>query len=171
MWSPIVAVSHAVPYSPIASIMSRSVSCCLVTMMTISHAVTYSPIGSIMSRRVSCSLIISHDVSYCLIVSDVSCCIIQSLRIQNVSYCLMLSHNCLLLSSALSCPSFPVSFIYRVSSNLVYTPCGFNRLRGHNYKKTYYPEDLFCANIIRDIRISCVSSSDFEYVISVISSH
>ena len=76
-----------------------------------------------------------------------------------------------LLSSALSCPSFPVSFIYRVSSNLVYTPCGFNRLRGHNYKKTYYPEDLFCANIIRNIRISCVSSSDFEYVISVISSH
>ena len=40
-----------------------------------------------------------------------------------------------------------------------------------NNKKTYYPEDLFCANIIRDIRISCVSSSDFEYVISVISSH
>ena len=37
--------------------------------------------------------------------------------------------------------------------------------------KTYYPEDLFCANIIRDIRISCVSSSDFEHVISVISSH
>ena len=57
-------------------------------------------------------------------------------------------------------------YIYRVSSNLVCTPCGFNRLRGHNYKKTYYPEDLFCANIIRDIRISCVSSSDFEYVIS-----
>ena len=78
-----------------------------------------------------------------------------------------------LLSSALSCPSFPVSFIYRVSSNLVYTSCGFNRLHGHNYKKTYYLEDLFCAtcNIIRDIRISCVSSSDFEHVISVISSH
>ena len=48
-----------------------------------------------------------------------------------------------LLSSALSCPSFPVSFIYRVSSNLAYTLCGFNRLCGHNYKKTYYPEDLF----------------------------
>ena len=75
-----------------------------------------------------------------------------------------------LLSSALSCPSFPVSFIYRVSSNLVYTPCGFNCLCGHIYK-TYYPEDLFCANIIRDIRISCESSSDFEHVISVISSH
>ena len=76
-----------------------------------------------------------------------------------------------LLSSALSCPSFPISFIYRVSSNLVYTPCGFNCLCGHIYKKTYYPEDLFCANIIRDIRISCQSSSDLEHVISVISSH
>ena len=60
------------------------------------------------------------------------------------------AHSLSLLSSALSCPSFPVSFIYRVSSNLVYTPCGFNCLCGHIYKKTYYPEDLFCANIIRD---------------------
>ena len=38
----------------------------------------------------------------------------------------------------------------------MYTPCGFNRLRGHNYKKTYYPEDLFCANIIGDV-ISVIS--------------
>ena len=41
-----------------------------------------------------------------------------------------------LLSSPLSCPSFPVSFIYCVSSNLVYTPSGFNCLCGHIYKKT-----------------------------------
>ena len=85
MWSPIVAVSHAVSYSPIASIMSRSVSYCLMmsndvplylmvshsvsyglTMSPIvseSHAVSYSPIGSIMSRSVLYCLIKSHDVS------------------------------------------------------------------------------------------------------------
>ena len=89
------------------------------------------------------------------------------LNLINVVFACSLS----LLSSALSCPSLPVSFIYRVSSNLVYTSCGFNCLHGLNYKKTYYPEDLFCANIIRDIRISCVSSGDFEHVISVISSY
>ena len=83
----------------------------------------------------------------------------------------VLARSLSLLSSALSCPSFVVSFIYRASSNLVYTSCGFNRLCGYNYKKTYHSEDYYCADIIRDIRVSCVSNSDLEHVISVVSSH
>ena len=58
--SPIVSVSHAVSYSPIGSIMSHNVSCCLIMFHDIvfSHSVSYS----LMSHDVSCCLIMSHSV-------------------------------------------------------------------------------------------------------------
>ena len=75
-----------------------------------------------------------------------------------------------LLFSALSCSSFPVAFIFRICSDLGYTTTGFNRLFGHNFKKSYYPENHYCADIIRNIRLNEVNNSDLEHIVNVVSS-
>ena len=40
----------------------------------------------------------------------------------------------------------------------------------NSYKKTYFPEDLYCANVIRSIRLMWHSNTDLEHVVSVVSS-
>ena len=75
-----------------------------------------------------------------------------------------------LLFSALSCSSFPVAFIFHICSDLAYTTTGFNRLFGNNFKKFYYPEDHYCADIIRNIRLNEVNNSDLEHIVNVVSS-
>ena len=55
-----------------------------------------------------------------------------------------------LLFSALSCLSFPVTFIFRVCSDLAYTTTGFSHLFGNKFKKIYYPEEHYCADVIRN---------------------
>ena len=75
-----------------------------------------------------------------------------------------------LLFSALSCSSFSVAFIFRICSDLAYTTTGFNRLLGNKFKKTYYPEDRYCADIIRNIHLSEVNNSDLEHIVNVVSS-
>ena len=45
-------------------------------IVSVSHVISYSPIGSIMSRSVSCCLIISHDVYDCdelVLVRELGC--------------------------------------------------------------------------------------------------
>ena len=72
------------------------------------------------------------------------------------------------------CPvhHFPIAFIFRVCSDLSYTSVGFNRLFGNSFKKLHYPEDYYCANVIRTIRICGVFNSDFEHniIVNVVSS-
>ena len=75
-----------------------------------------------------------------------------------------------LLFSALSCSSFPVAFIFRICSDLAYTTTGFNRLFGNKFKKIYYLEDHYCADIIRNIRLCQVNNSDLEHIVNVVSS-
>ena len=77
-----------------------------------------------------------------------------------------------LLRSALACPSFPASYIFRASSGLVYTCVGFNTICGNPYKKVYFSEDMFCANVIRNIRLSYghLSNVELEHIVRVVSS-
>ena len=76
-----------------------------------------------------------------------------------------------LLFSALSCLSFPVAFIFRICSDLAYSTTGFNCLFGNKFKKIYYPEDHYCADIIRNIiHLSEVNNSDLEHIVNVVSS-
>ena len=75
-----------------------------------------------------------------------------------------------LLFSALSCSSFPVAFIFRTCSDLAYTTTGFNCLFGNKFKKNYYPEDCYCADIIKKICVTEVNNSDLEHIVNVVSS-
>ena len=83
---------------------------------------------------------------------------------------LISAHSSSLLFSALSCSSFAVAFIFRICSDLAYTTTGFNRLFGNKFKKIYHPEDRYCADIIRNIRLSEVNNSDLEHIVNVVSS-
>ena len=56
-------------------------------------------------------------------------------------YNFVYSQSCSLLHCALSCSSFPVSHVFRDSSRLAYTFCGFNLTFSSELLKTYYPED------------------------------
>ena len=75
-----------------------------------------------------------------------------------------------LLFSALSSSSFPVAFIFRTCSDLAYTTTGFNCLFGYKFKKNYYPEDCYCADIIKNICMTEVNNSDLEHIVNVVSS-
>ena len=75
-----------------------------------------------------------------------------------------------LLFSALSSSSFPVAFIFRTCSDLAYTRTGFNCLFGNKFKKNYYPEDCYCADIIKNICMTEVNNSDLEHIVNVVSS-
>ena len=84
----------------------------------------------------------------------------------------ILSRSFSLLRSALACPSFPASYIFRASSGLVYTCVGFNTICGNPYKKVYFSEDMYCANVIRNIRLSYghLSNVELEHIVRVVSS-
>ena len=75
-----------------------------------------------------------------------------------------------LLFSALSSLSFPVAFIFRTCSDLAYTTTGFICLFGNKFKKNYYPEDCYCADIIKNICMTEVNNSDLELIVNVVSS-
>ena len=75
-----------------------------------------------------------------------------------------------LLFSALSSSSFPVAFIFCTCSDLAYTTTGFNCLFGNKFKKNYYPEDCYCADIIKNICMTEVNNSDLEHIVNVVSS-
>ena len=84
----------------------------------------------------------------------------------------ILSRSSSLLRSALACPSFPASYIFRASSGLVYTCVGFNTICGNPYKKVYFSEDMYCANVVRNIRLSYGhrSNVELEHIVRVVSS-
>ena len=84
----------------------------------------------------------------------------------------ILSRSFSLLRSALACPSFPASYIFRASSGLVYTCFGFNIIFGNLYKKVYFSEDMYCANVVRNIRLSNghQSNVELEHIVRVVSS-
>ena len=75
-----------------------------------------------------------------------------------------------LLFSALSCSSFPIAFIFCTCSDLAYTTTGFNCLFGNKFKKNYYPEDCYCADIIKNICMTEVNNSVLEHIVNVVSS-
>ena len=75
-----------------------------------------------------------------------------------------------LLFLAFTCLSFPIAFIFRTCSDLAYTTTGFNRLFGNKFKKNYYPEDCYCADIIKNICMTEVNNSDLEHIVNVVSS-
>ena len=75
-----------------------------------------------------------------------------------------------LLFSALSSSSFPVVFIFRTCSDLAYTTTGYNCFFGNKFKKNYYPEDCYCADIIKNICMTEVNNSDLEHIVNVLSS-
>ena len=72
------------------------------------------------------------------------------------------------LSSILFVMSRPIHFC--ICSDLAYTTPGFNRLFGNKFKKTYYPEDRYCADIIRNIHLCEINSSGLEHIVNVVSS-
>ena len=84
----------------------------------------------------------------------------------------ILSRSFSLLRSALACPSFPASYIFRASSGLVYTCVGFNIICGNLYKKVYFSEDMYCANVVRNICLpnSHQSNVELEHIVRVVSS-
>ena len=69
-------------------------------------------------------------------------------------------------------PSFPASYNFRASSGLVYTCVGFNIICGNLYKKVYFSEDMYCANVVRNIRLSngYQANVELEHIVRVVSS-
>ena len=72
-----------------------------------------------------------------------------------------------LLFSALSCSSFPIAFIFCTCSDLAYTTTVFNCLFGNKFKN-YYPEDCYCADIIKNICMTEVNNSVLEHIVNVV---
>ena len=66
----------------------------------------------------------------------------------------------------------PHIYIFRASSGLVYTCVGFNINCGNLYKKVYFSEDMNCANVVRNIRLSNghLSNAELEHILRVVSS-
>ena len=76
---------------------------------------------------------------------------------------LISAHSSSLLFSDLFCSSLSVAFIFCICSDiqLVFSVCLATNLR----RFSYYPEDRYCADIIRKyIRLSEVNNSDLEHI-------
>ena len=91
-----VSLSHSVSY---CLMMSHNVSCGV--LFVVSHAVSYSPIASIMSRSVSCCLIMYHNISWCLTVSHTTSQYLLLCQCPML-YDTVLSNPCLVMSHTVS---------------------------------------------------------------------
>ena len=76
----------------------------------------------------------------------------------------------LLVSATTKCPSNIVRFVFSSSVNLCYTATGYNSLFGDSHSKQYFPEDAYCAGVIRDLRLSGATSWSNELIIRTVSS-
>ena len=76
----------------------------------------------------------------------------------------------LFVSATTKSPSNIVHFVFSRSVNLCYTATGYNSLFGDSHSKQYFPEDAYCAGVIRDLRLSGATSWSNELIIRTVSS-
>ena len=75
-----------------------------------------------------------------------------------------------LCSATSKCPSSLVRAIFSSSASLCYTSVGYNSLYGISHLKQYFPEDAYCAAIVRDLRLFGSTSWSNEHIIRTVSS-
>ena len=76
----------------------------------------------------------------------------------------------LFVSATTKSPSSIVRFVFSRSVNLCYTATGYNSLFGDSHLKQYFPEDAYCAGVIRDLRLSGATAWSNELIIRTVSS-
>ena len=70
----------------------------------------------------------------------------------------------------MKCPSTLVRNVYSDSANSCYTATGYNSLYGASHLKQYSPDDAYCANSIREVRVCGSTPLSIELLIRTISS-
>ena len=75
-----------------------------------------------------------------------------------------------LCSATSKCPSSLVRAIFSSSASLCYTSVGYNSLYGISHLKQYFPEDAYCAAIVRNLRLFGSTSWSNEHIIRTVSS-
>ena len=74
-----------------------------------------------------------------------------------------------LLSAASNCPSMLVRTVFRDSATVCYSFSGYNKLFGGTHLKTYDPQYLICADVIRALRCCSPQVQNFEDMILTLS--